>query len=101
MCCRWTGCWRPDGRWRHSCPPPAKWGGPAGGGRLPLSWADPATREAGARYMAGVRDDAPWCPWNIEFIRRVNGLESVDDVHRIVFDASYLVLGLGDVFLGG
>ncbi len=42
---------------------------------LPLSWDDPATREAIARYMAGVRDDAPWCPWNIEFIRRVNGLD--------------------------
>jgi len=67
---------------------------------LPLSWDDPATREAIARYMAGVRDDAPWCPWNIEFIRRVNGLSSVDDVYRIVFDASYLVLGLGDVYLG-
>nr|WP_233153379.1 urea carboxylase [Kineosporia sp. R_H_3] len=67
---------------------------------LPLSWDDPATREAIARYMAGVRDDAPWCPWNIEFIRRANGLGSVDDVHRIVYDASYLVLGLGDVYLG-
>ncbi|MFE7776168.1 5-oxoprolinase/urea amidolyase family protein [Streptomyces sp. NPDC057445] len=67
---------------------------------LPLSWDDPATREAIARYMAGVRDDAPWCPWNIEFIRRVNGLVSVDDVHRTVFDAEYLVLGLGDVYLG-
>jgi urea carboxylase len=67
---------------------------------LPLSWDDPATREAIERYMAGVRDDAPWCPWNIEFIRRINGLASVDDVHRIVFDASYLVLGLGDVYLG-
>ncbi|MER5751904.1 urea carboxylase [Streptomyces sp. NPDC002088] len=67
---------------------------------LPLSWDDPATREAIARYMAGVRDDAPWCPWNIEFIRRVNGLESVADVYRTVFDAEYLVLGLGDVYLG-
>ncbi|GAA2875868.1 urea carboxylase [Actinoplanes cyaneus] len=67
---------------------------------LPLSWDDPATREAIARYMAGVRDDAPWCPWNIEFIRRVNGLDSVHDVFRTVFDASYLVLGLGDVYLG-
>jgi len=47
-----------------------------------------------------VRDDAPWCPWNIEFIRRVNGLSSVDDVYRTVFDAEYLVLGLGDVYLG-
>nr|WP_225955031.1 urea carboxylase [Kibdelosporangium phytohabitans] len=68
--------------------------------RLPLSWDDPATREAIQRYMAGVRDDAPWCPWNIEFIRRINGLSSVDDVYRTVFDAEYLVLGLGDVYLG-
>ncbi|WP_328724732.1 5-oxoprolinase/urea amidolyase family protein [Streptomyces sp. NBC_00259] len=68
--------------------------------RLPLSWDDPATREAIARYMAGVRDDAPWCPWNIEFIRRVNGLPSVDDVFRTVFGAEYMVLGLGDVYLG-
>ncbi|MER5854788.1 urea carboxylase [Streptomyces sp900105245] len=67
---------------------------------LPLSWDDPATREAIARYMAGVRDDAPWCPWNIEFIRRVNGLETVDEVYRTVFDAEYLVMGLGDVYLG-
>ncbi|WP_261382502.1 urea carboxylase [Arthrobacter sp. UKPF54-2] len=68
--------------------------------RLPLSWDDPATREAIQRYMAGVRDDAPWCPWNIEFIRRINGLESVNDVFDTVFDAEYLVLGLGDVYLG-
>ncbi|GAA3218406.1 5-oxoprolinase/urea amidolyase family protein [Actinocorallia longicatena] len=67
---------------------------------LPLSWDDPATREAIERYMAGVRDDAPWCPWNIEFIRRINGLDSVEDVYRTVFDAEYLVLGLGDVYLG-
>ncbi|HWF55048.1 MAG TPA: 5-oxoprolinase/urea amidolyase family protein [Solirubrobacteraceae bacterium] len=68
--------------------------------RLPLSWDDPATRLAIERYMAGVRSDAPWCPWNIEFIRRVNGLASVEEVRRTVFDAEYLVLGLGDVYLG-
>jgi urea carboxylase len=68
--------------------------------RLPLSWDDPATRLAIERYMQVVRDDAPWCPWNIEFIRRINGLDSVEDVRRIVFDASYVVLGLGDVYLG-
>ncbi len=67
---------------------------------LPLAWDDPSTREAIDRYMSTVRDDAPWCPWNIEFIRRINGLDDVSDVHRIVFDASYLVLGLGDVYLG-
>ena len=68
--------------------------------RMPLSWDDPATREAIERYMAGVRDDAPWCPWNIEFIRRINGLNSVNDVFDTVFNAEYLVLGLGDVYLG-
>ncbi len=68
--------------------------------RLPLSWKDPAIYETIDKYMAVVRDDAPWCPDNIEFIRRVNGLASEDDVRRIVFDARYLVMGLGDVYLG-
>ena len=67
---------------------------------LPLSWDDPATRLAIGRYMRGVRPDAPWCPSNIEFIRRINGLDSVDDVKHIVLGAEYLVLGLGDVYLG-
>jgi urea carboxylase len=67
---------------------------------LPLSWDDPQTQLAIQRYQQGVRPDAPWCPSNIEFIRRINGLASHDDVHRIVFDASYVVLGLGDVYLG-
>ncbi len=67
---------------------------------LPLSWDDPQTQLATRRYMQSVRPDAPWCPDNIEFIRRINGLDSIDDVYRIVFDASYLVLGLGDVYLG-
>jgi urea carboxylase len=68
--------------------------------RLPLSWDDPATRLAIERYMHGVRSDAPWTPWNIEFIRRINGLATPDDVREIVFAARYLVLGLGDVYLG-
>lgn len=67
---------------------------------LPLSWDDPATRLAIEKYMQSVRPDAPWCPSNIEFIRRINGLDSIDEVQRIVFEASYLVLGLGDVYLG-
>ncbi len=67
---------------------------------LPLSWDDPATQLAIRKYTQGVRPDAPWCPSNIEFIRRINGLDSIDEVHRIVFGASYLVLGLGDVYLG-
>ncbi|MGU3316217.1 urea carboxylase [Sphingomonas sp. M6A6_1c] len=67
---------------------------------LPLSWKDPAIYQTIDKYMESVRDDAPWCPDNIEFIRRVNGLASIDEVERIVFDAEYLVMGLGDVYLG-
>jgi urea carboxylase len=67
---------------------------------LPLSWDDPATQLAINRYMGSVRPDAPWCPSNIEFIRRINGLTSIDQVHEIVFNANYMVLGLGDVYLG-
>jgi urea carboxylase len=68
--------------------------------KLPLAWDDESTQLAIAKYMQSVRADAPWCPSNIEFIRRVNGLDSVEDVKRIVFEADYLVLGLGDVYLG-
>lgn len=67
---------------------------------IPLSWDDEATRLAIRKYDEVVRKNAPWCPDNIEFIRRINGLDSVDEVKQIVFDASYLVMGLGDVYLG-
>ncbi|HVY32711.1 MAG TPA: urea carboxylase [Polyangiaceae bacterium] len=67
---------------------------------LPLSWDDPQTRLAIQKYTTSVRPDAPWAPSNIEFIRRINGLDSIEDVYKTVFGASYLVLGLGDVYLG-
>ena len=72
---------------------------------LPLSWEDPSIQLAVSKYAQSVRKDAPWCdmtgtPNNTEFIRRVNGLESVEQVKNIVFNASYLTLGLGDVYLG-
>lgn len=68
--------------------------------RLPLSFDDPSIAEAMDRYRTGVREHAPWLPSNIEFIRRINGLDSVDEVRDIVFDSENLVLGLGDVYLG-
>ena len=68
--------------------------------KLPLSWDDPQTQLAAERYMKTVRPNAPWCPSNLEFIRRINGLDSIEEVKKIVFDAKYLVLGLGDVYLG-
>lgn len=67
---------------------------------LPLSWDDPKAQLAVSRYQQNVRPDAPWCPSNIEFIRRINGLDSLETVKQIVYDATYLVLGLGDVYLG-
>jgi len=67
---------------------------------LPLSWDDPACQKAIDKYMTTVRRDAPWCPSNLEFIRRINDLDNIDEVYRTVFDASYLVMGLGDVYLG-
>ena len=67
---------------------------------LPLSWDDPACGLAIQKYMTTVRQDAPWCPSNLDFIRRINGLPDIEAVRRIVFEASYLVMGLGDVYLG-
>lgn len=67
---------------------------------LPLSWDDESTREAIRKYQSGVNPDAPWCPSNIEFIRRINGLADEQAVRDIVFGADYMVLGLGDVYLG-
>ncbi|STV60519.1 Urea carboxylase [Klebsiella michiganensis] len=67
---------------------------------LPLSWDDPACRRAIDKYMTTVRQDAPWCPSNLEFIRRINDLPDEQAVWNTVFDASYLVMGLGDVYLG-
>lgn len=67
---------------------------------IPLSWDDEACQLAIQKYIQSVRDNAPWCPSNLEFIRRINGLESIQAVKDIVFNASYLVMGLGDVYLG-
>ncbi|MBB4227385.1 urea carboxylase [Rhizobium mongolense] len=67
---------------------------------LPLSWNDSDAELAMRKYQELVRPNAPWCPSNIEFIRRINGLADEQAVRKVVFDASYLVLGLGDVYLG-
>ena len=67
---------------------------------LPLSWNDPQAALAMRKYQELVRPDAPWCPSNIEFIRRINGLDDEAAVQDVIFNANYLVLGLGDVYLG-
>jgi len=67
---------------------------------LPMAFEDSATLDAQTRYRETVRANAPWMPNNVDFIQRINGLDSREDVRRIVFDASYMVMGLGDVYLG-
>ncbi|MFT4035871.1 MAG: carboxyltransferase domain-containing protein [Patulibacter sp.] len=67
---------------------------------MPLCWEHPEAVEAMRRYAAQVRPDAPWCPDNIEFIRRINGLASAGAVQQTILDATYCVIGLGDVYLG-
>ena len=67
---------------------------------LPMAFEDSATLGAVQRYRETVRAEAPWLPNNVDFIQRINGLSSRDDVRDIVFDAEYMVMGLGDVYLG-
>ncbi len=67
---------------------------------LPMAFEDSATLDAVSRYRQSVRDTAPWLPNNVDFIQRINGLDSREDVKDVVFNARYLVLGLGDVYLG-
>lgn len=66
---------------------------------LPIAFDDPRAHEAMRRYGT-VRPDAPWSPDNVEFIRRVNDLDARAEVFDVVAAATYLVVGLGDVYLG-
>lgn len=67
---------------------------------LPMAFEDSATLDAVSRYKDTVRASAPWLPNNVDFIQRINGLASREAVKETIFDASYLILGLGDVYLG-
>ncbi|MDQ8036032.1 MAG: carboxyltransferase domain-containing protein, partial [Pedobacter sp.] len=67
---------------------------------MPMAFEDSATLGAVTRYSETVRAKAPWLPNNVDFIQRINGLPSRDDVKDIVFSARYMILGLGDVYLG-
>jgi urea carboxylase len=67
---------------------------------LPLHFDSPGCNEAIQKYMASFRVDAPYQPSNIDYIAQNNGLASQKDVEDRLFAASYLCLGLGDVYLG-
>lgn len=67
---------------------------------LPMAFEDSATLGAVSRYQETVRASAPWLPNNVDFLQRINGLAHRDEVRDTLFAASYLILGLGDVYLG-
>ncbi|KAG8157058.1 hypothetical protein KVR01_013048 [Diaporthe batatas] len=67
--------------------------------RLPLAFDDAATRAAVARYAATVRAGAPWVPSNVDFLARLNGVGR-GVLRDVVGGSEFLVLGLGDVYLG-
>lgn len=72
--------------------------------KLPMAFDERWTHEAIAKYTKSVRGEAPYLPSNVEFIAKNNGLtmeaNPIDAVRKIVFSASYMVMGLGDVYLG-
>lgn len=67
--------------------------------RLPMAFEDKKTLAAVTRYQETIRAEAPWLPNNVDFIASINGIER-QEVHDMLYAAKFLVLGLGDVFLG-
>lgn len=66
---------------------------------LPLAWNHSGVNGALEQYMKSIRPEAPYLPSNIEFVAKNNGV-TVEDVVEKVYRASYMCLGLGDVYLG-
>lgn len=67
---------------------------------LPLAFEHSAVHAAVARYAQTIRSTAPWLPSNTDFLRRINGLETIDEVNTSLLSSAFLILGLGDVFFG-
>ncbi|XP_065210851.1 uncharacterized protein LOC135838952 [Planococcus citri] len=67
---------------------------------MPMAFEDSAALGAVQRYRESVRATAPWLPNNVDFLQRINGLPRREIVSDIIYAASWLVLGLGDVYLG-
>lgn len=67
--------------------------------KLPMAFEDKKTLDAVTRYQETIRAEAPWLPNNVDFIASINGIDR-SDVKDMLYSARFLVLGLGDVFLG-
>lgn len=67
---------------------------------LPMCFNYNGVNEAIDKYIKSVRAQAPYLPSNIEYVFKNNGLRGIDAVKERVFSASYMCIGLGDVYLG-
>ncbi|KAH3674428.1 hypothetical protein WICMUC_003265 [Wickerhamomyces mucosus] len=67
--------------------------------KLPMAFEDQKTLDCVSRYQETIRSTAPWLPNNVDFIANVNDIKR-EDVRDMLYTARFLVLGLGDVFLG-
>lgn len=76
-----------------------KWKVPSRIIRLPMAFEDKKTLDAVKRYQETIRSEAPWLPNNVDFIANINGIDR-NEVHELMYSARFMVLGLGDVFLG-
>ncbi|KAJ5167414.1 Urea carboxylase [Penicillium canariense] len=67
---------------------------------MPLVFNDEMSSKAIARYASTIRSSAPYLPSNIEFLQKLNGLDSPDRIEQNLYEGRFLVLGLGDVYQG-
>ena len=67
---------------------------------LPMAFRESKSKDAMAKYKSSVRPEAAYLPDNVPFVAKNNGLAGVDELQKIMFEASYMVFGLGDVYLG-
>ena len=69
---------------------------------LPIAFFDKWNKEAVQRYTRDFpkAKDMPYLPDNADFVAKANGLKNKEEIIDYVTRAPYLVLGLGDVYLG-
>jgi urea carboxylase / allophanate hydrolase len=68
--------------------------------KLPFVFDDESSRAAVKRYAATIRESAPYLPSNVDFLQDLNFSHRQDSVEKVLHSSTFLVLGLGDVFLG-
>eukprot|EP01125_Pyxidicula_operculata_P021353 TRINITY_DN817_c0_g1_i2.p1 TRINITY_DN817_c0_g1~~TRINITY_DN817_c0_g1_i2.p1 ORF type:complete len:1126 (-),score=145.54 TRINITY_DN817_c0_g1_i2:515-3892(-) len=62
---------------------------------LPITVNDPWCQAAVDQYAKLVRPDAPYVPSNVDYIARINGLESEAEACKILANATWLVTSIG------